>query len=67
LLPSLLYTFLVGFSYYLFLICLFSIIFNYQVHKKYANYVSLFLAILTAILLILYLVLKFEQFYVLYF
>jgi hypothetical protein len=63
-LTSLLYIVFINFSYYAILICLFNIIFNYQVHKKYWNYVSLFLSILVIIVLFLYLFLKLKDLYV---
>jgi hypothetical protein len=41
--------------YYPLLICLFWIVFNYKVHKKYWNYVSLFVSIMTIGILLFYL------------
>lgn len=61
------YIFILDFSYYLFLIILFSIFFNIEIHKRYTNYPSLFLSIILIILLIYYLFLKLYDFYILLF
>ena len=55
---SLVYIFIVEFSYYIILIIIYSIFFNYFIHKKYSNYISLFLSILWFLLLIYFLFLK---------
>ncbi len=61
------YIYLVNFSYFLFLIVLYSIIFNFFIHKNYTNYISLFLSIISFLFLIYYLFLKIEEFYVVLF
>jgi hypothetical protein len=53
---ALCYLFLLDFSYYLFLICIFSAIFNFQIHKNYWNYISLTISVIIAILLLVCLI-----------
>lgn len=64
---SLLYLFIVEFSYYIILIIIYSIVFNYFIHKKYSNYISLFLSILWCLMLIYFLFLKIKEFYIVLF
>lgn len=61
------YIYLVNFSYFLFLIVLYSIVFNFFIHKNYTNYISLFLSIISFLFLIYYLFLKIEEIYVVLF
>ncbi len=64
---SLVYIFIVEFSYYIILIIIYSIFFNYFIHKKYSNYISLFLSILWFLLLIYFLFLKIYKIYIVLF
>lgn len=64
---SLIYLFIVDFSYYIILIIVYSIIFNFFIHKKYSNYISLFLSILSCLMLIYFLFLKIKEFYIVLF
>ena len=66
-LSSLFYLLIVDFSYYLLLVCLFSTVFNYQIHKKYSNYISLSASILIILVLIFHLFLKIQEIYVSFF
>lgn len=64
---SFVYLFLVDFSYYIVLIIIYSIVFNFFIHKKYSNYISLSLSILWCLMLIYFLFLKIKEFYIVLF
>ena len=64
---SIFYIHIIDYSYYLWLIILFSIFFNFYVHKNFTNYISLIYAILLIIFFVLYFVLKLIDLYILLF
>lgn len=64
---SFIYLFIIDFSYYIFLVIFYSIIFNYQIHKSYTNYISLLLSILGFIFFVYFLFLKIQELYILLF
>lgn len=64
---SFIYLFIIDFSYYIFLIISYSILFNYQIHKNYTNYISLLLSILGSIFFVYFLFLKIQELYILLF
>ncbi len=61
---SIFHIFILDFSYFLFLILIYSIIFNYNIHKKYINYVSLFFSIIITFFIFFYLFLKIQDLYI---
>lgn len=66
-LVSIFYIYIIEYSYYLWLIILFSIIFNFYVHKNFTNYISLLYSILLIIFFVLYFVLKLIDLYTMIF
>jgi len=58
------YFYIVDFSYFLASIIIYSIVFNFNVHKNYTNYISLFLSIISSLFLIYYLFLKIKEIYI---
>lgn len=61
---SFLYLFSFWNSYYLVLICLYSIVFNYYIYKKYSNYISLWVLILSSFLLFIHFFLIIKKIYI---
>lgn len=64
---SFFYLFIIDFSYYIFLIIAYSILFNFYIHKKYTNYISLLLSIFGALFFLYFLFLKIKEIYILLF
>ena len=60
----LIYFYLNEFSIYIFLILIFNIFFNINVHKKYINYISLLFSIFISCFLMCFLFLKLYDFYI---
>lgn len=63
---SIMYIFLYWLSYYIFLISIYNIIFNYKIHKKYTNYISLLISFILTSSIIYYLFLLIKKLYIFY-
>lgn len=61
------YLFYKDFYVYLFLISIYSIVFNYQVHKQYTNYISLTISFLLSMFLFYIFILEIYDFYIVLF